>query len=142
MGKYTDFDSKLFAWLANNREGATTAKAIEALGPLTSTEQRHVSRRFTQLEDRAVLSCELRGTTRVCTVQKDLPATLAKQRWRPANQANASPSSKAVSIPATTSDEFQAAGGVIEKIPSHWDQKPTCNAVGILDFTHYLASLD
>lgn len=139
--KYEAFDQKLFAWLRDNRRDVTTAKANQALKAEDSTLQRHVSRRFTQLEDRGVLVCHLEGTTRVCTVQKDPPESLAKQRWRPpSNQQDPLP--PAHSIEAADSIEFEARGGIIEKLPSQWDKKPSCNAVGIISFDHLLASLD
>lgn len=127
-GKYAELDKKLFAWLATQQpEEVTTSNAIAALGLTENTEQRHVSRRFSQLEDRGVLTCRLQGTTRFCTVQKELPATLAKQRWRPKSSEplSASPTSLVKSIPAVNSDEFLAAGGKIDKLDSAWNTPMT-----------------
>lgn len=144
MSKYAAFDKRLFAWLADNREEVTTSQVNEALGADSVTLQRHVSRRFTQLEDRGILSCRLEGTTRICTVQKDLPDTLAKKRWRPGPGPDPVIPTPVPhrSIEATTSDEFIAAGGVIDKLPCAWDRKPTCNAVGLVSIDHVLAALD
>ena len=136
--KYARFDSNLFAWLRRLRDrdiGVTTADAIKALGVTDKARQRHISRRFTQLEDRGVLKCTLHGTTRICTVVAEVPGSLAKRHWRsmihadvrntlsrktaPLNQGASAPS-----IPARNSAEFEAAGGVIERLPSHWDNAP------------------
>lgn len=129
--KYAKFDRKLFAWLRSVREvKVTTASAAEAVGAAANkTQQRHISRRFTQLEDRGVLKCTLQGTTRICEVVGDIPVSLSKQPWRKsiadavARQLNQEPKSthSAVSIPATTSEEFLAKGGNMEVLPSRWD---------------------
>lgn len=142
--KYAAFDQKLFAWLAENRTDVTTSLVNQELEADSTTLQRHVSRRFTQLEDRGVLKCRLEGTTRVCSVEKDLPTTLAKQRWRPGPGLDSSlpPATPHVSIPARNSLEFEAAGGHVQRLTTHWDQKPSCNATGMLSIDSVLAALD
>ena len=86
--KYDLIDERLLQWLRENPGQATTAAAIEALAVKCTTTQRHISRRFTLLEDKGAIVCELQGTTRVCTVQPDrLPAALHKgglnnRTWR------------------------------------------------------------
>lgn len=139
--KYEAFDQKLFNWLSNNRTNVTTALASQALGASSTTLQRHISRRFSQLEDRGVLECRLEGTTRVCSVIKELPATLAKKRWRPAPRPDTSPS-PGKSIPAQDSLEFEAGGGNVERLPTYWDRRPSCNAIGLVSIDHVLAALD
>ncbi len=124
--KYDQIDARLLAWLRTAPTEITTAKAIDALGITDTTTQRHLSRRFSLLEDRGALSCTLRGTTRVCTVLVDrLPEVLHKLRhrgtWQSAYQESQAPTEPVASIPATNSEEFLAAGGVIERLPSHWD---------------------
>ncbi|WP_199097283.1 hypothetical protein [Dyella sp. ASV21] len=114
--KYDRLDAELFTWLRQNRRGVTTAKAINALGVKCTTAKRHVSRRFSQLEDRGVLVCDIQGTTRVCQVVTDPPATLAKQR---VTTASAEPVNQ--NIPASNADEFVALGGRIERIPAAWE---------------------
>jgi hypothetical protein len=139
--KYAKFDRKLFAWLRGIRATngiATTADAILALGVgKNPTLQRHVSRRFTQLEDRGVLVCTLRGTTRLCRIVAEIPDSLAKQPWRAGiskavsqhldatGKRSAPVQASSCSIPAATSDEFLAKGGTIDRLPSHWDKPMT-----------------
>lgn len=128
--KYAKFDLKLFAWLRTNRENITTALIAKTFGITDKTHQRHISRQFTALEDRGVLKCRLEGTTRVCSVDGEVPEDLTKQPWRRgihksiARQLNQEPhihSSPAQPVVATTSDQFEAAGGTIEKLPTDWD---------------------
>ena len=121
--KYRQLDRQLFAWLRDHREDATTAGAVEALGATEKTQQRHISRRFTQLEDRGVLKCTLRGTTRVCVTVAEIPESLEKQRWRPGINFKASPRSPAEKpIQAVDSSEYERLGGTIEKLPSRFDE--------------------
>jgi hypothetical protein len=137
--KYQKFDKKLFAWLHENRSEVTTASAIQALGISCSTTQRHVSRRFTQLEDRGIIKCTLRGTTRVCEVLQDLPADFAARRWNPTatdrfqNQTAPSMSPTTAAIPASNSEEFEAAGGKIERLGTNWDRPMRLRPLGVLD---------
>lgn len=122
MLKYEQLDADLFSWLRRQRRGITTANAVRALKVTNSTSKRHISRRFSQLEDRGTLVCEIQGTTRVCQVIGELPATLAKKKAAndPAEPVNQQ-------IPASDSQEFIAAGGQIERLPSRWDN-PITNA--------------
>ena len=140
--KYEQVDAQLLAWLDSNRAGATTSLAIQALCITDPTTQRHVSRRFTQLEDKGVLKCRLQGTTRVCSVERNPPTTLARKRWQQAAQAAPAPSAGHSSIPADTSHQFEAAGGRIEKLASPWDKPAPCNSVGIVTFSDFLNTLD
>lgn len=118
--KYAHVDAALLTWLSNNREGVTTAGAVTALAITDPTTQRHVSRRFTQLEDRGVLRCTLDGTTRVCSVEKDPPETLARKRWSQPHPG--APVPPGASIPAADSAAYEAAGGIIERLPSLFDR--------------------
>ena len=141
--KYDQIDEDLLNWLRANPSNATTGAVIEALKITCGTTQRHISRRFTLLEDRQLIECTLRGTTRVCTVPvpEDLPEYLHKggsnnttwrsktsrdisdrKRGRPVKTIHQPP---APSVQAETSEEFLAAGGVIEKLPSHWNEHKT-----------------
>lgn len=120
--KYDQLDADLFSWLRRHRRGVTTASAVRALRVTNSTSKRHISRRFSQLEDRGTLVCELQGTTRVCQVIGELPASLAKKQ---AGNDPAEPVNQ--QIRAGDSQEFIAAGGQIERLPSRWDN-PTTNA--------------
>lgn len=113
--KYEKLDTQLCNWLRQNQKGVTTTQAIRALHITDTTAQRHISRRFSQLEDRGVLKCEIVGTTRVCQVIAQVPFLLSKQR---AFIGRVVPNSQ--NIPAANSDEFLAAGGVIERVPSAW----------------------
>lgn len=140
--KYERVDAELFTWLHSNREEVTTATAIAALGVDDPTTQRHISRRFTQLEDRGVLKCTLKGTTRVCTVELDPPTTMARKKWRqntPPAEYTPAPIS---ALHATNSEEFLAKGGTIEKLPSHWDKPATCKGIGIMTFDDLISTLD
>lgn len=136
--KYAAFDQKLLGWLAANQKDVTTSQVNQALQADTTTLQRHVSRRFSQLEDRGVLVCRLEGTTRICQVVLPLPDNFNKKT--PIRIIE--PPLPAVSIPAENSSEFEAAGGKIQRLPSTWDRRPTCNAVGLISIDHILAALD
>lgn len=138
--KYEEFDGRLFAWLHCNRTDVTTSLAIQALGSTGATLERHVSRRFTQLEDRGILKCTLKGTTRVCSVESDPPLTLASKPWRTPKPVDAP--RLPCSIPANDSNQFELAGGTIEKVESHWDKPLAAKAIGALTFTDYVNSLD
>lgn len=156
--KYDSIDERLLQWLRDNSEKATTAAAIEALAIKCSTTQRHISRRFTLLEDKGALVCSLQGTTRVCTVQiKRLPAALHRggpnnQSWRSrirgeideqiGSPATPSPPSSHPSIPAENSLEFEAAGGHVERLPSCWDRLVPKRQVGPLTLIDLLSELD
>lgn len=131
--KYAQIDQRFLDWLRSNRgrTDLTTAGCISDLAITCTTTQRHISRRFTFLEDRGILTCTLRGTTRICTVHpdKEIPSTMARQRWRPKNNSairelDAAALPKSTSIVAANSDEFLAAGGKIDTIPSNWNRKP------------------
>lgn len=143
LRKYDQLDSQLFAWLRQIQgvSKATTSGAIEALSVTCSTAQRHISRRFSQLEDRGVLVCSLHGTTRICEVVKDPPETLAKERWKPKRSAEPV-STKSPSIRAANSQEFEAAGGTIQRLPTYWDKPIAAKAIGAMTFQDFLSTLD
>lgn len=115
--KYDRLDAELFSWLRKHRRDVTTARAINALNVSCTTAKRHISRRFSQLEDRGTLVCEIQGTTRVCRVVAEPPATLAKQSR--SKQAAAEPVNQ--NITAANADEFVASGGTIERLPAAWE---------------------
>jgi hypothetical protein len=120
-GKYRQIDRKLLMWLDHNRVGVTTAKVFDALKIQDETTRRHISRRFTQLEDKGNLVCSLQGTTRICAVSGVLPASMSKhKKWTFGAQNKPQQPGKA--IPGTTSDDFIQAGGEIEKLPSCFDK--------------------
>lgn len=141
MAKYAELDKRVLRWLGRHREDISTAKIIKALKITDSVEKRHISRRFTQLEDKGVLICSLKRTERFCKVIKDPPKTMDKKRWTP------NPSPKVVyflnikSIPANNSDDFLLAGGQIEKIESRWNipcyQIPTSSTQYFDDIEDY-----
>jgi hypothetical protein len=155
--KYDTIDNRLLNWLRENPAGATTVDAIAALAVACNTTQRHISRRFSLLEDKGALQCELRGTTRVCTViPEKLPQILHKapnaRAWRKNIQAQidqttgapaepVKPLAPAPSIRAANSDEFLLAGGQMERIPSTWDTQPK-RAIGPTTLLEQLAELD
>ena len=156
--KYDAIDERLIQWLRANPDKATTAAAIEALAVKCTTTQRHISRRFTLLEDKGALTCELQGTTRVCTVQPDrLPLAMHKgglnnRTWRERIRGEISdlnhaphpsvPSSSLPSIPASDSLEYEAAGGHIERLPNSWDTPAPKRQLGPLTFLEYISELD
>ena len=139
--KYEKLDTKLLAWLGINRTGVSTSSAISALGISGKTAERHVSRQFTALQNKGVLVCELQGTTRVCKVIKDPPSTLSKERWRPKHEPKAQ-AAAAPNITAVDSAAFEAAGGMIQKLPNNWDKPITQKALGAMTFSDYISSLD
>lgn len=139
----------MLCWLRDNRSNVTTARIINALNITDLPTQRHLSRRFSLLEDKGVLSCTLQGTTRICEVAKDPPDTLHKPKGRqywltivPERASEPVSPAPATSISATTSEEFLAAGGRIERLPSHWDKTAPQNAVGIHTLLDLISTLD
>lgn len=120
MTKYAKLDTRVFKWLSKHRTDLTTARVYKALRITDPVEQRHISRRFTQLEDRGVLVCSLRRTERICKVKKEVPKTLAKKRWAP--KPPPQPPQQIQSIPAENSYQFEMAGGRIERLATHWDK--------------------
>lgn len=156
--KYDAIDERLLQWLRENPEGVTTAAAVEALAINCGTTQRHISKRFTLLEDKGALVCSLQGTTRVCTVQPErLPPALHRggpnnQSWRSRIRTEIDeqtgsvrtppPSSSQPSIPAENSQEFEAAGGHVERLPSYWDRLVPKRQVSPLIILDLLSELD
>lgn len=157
MRKYDKIDQELLAWLRTNPKDFTTNQAAEILGVSCLTTHRHISRRFSLLEDRQLLRCTLYGTKRICNVPDPtaLPDVLHKggpnaQLWRQAIIADAVaslPSAPAKaqtsrSFPGTTSEDFVAAGGVIEKLPAHWDHPLDKQPLGPQTFFDQFNDLD
>ena len=157
--KYDRIDERLLQWLRENPEGATTAAAIEALAVECGTTQRHISRRFSLLEDKGALVCKLHGTTRICSVQLErMPTALHKgglnnKSWRTRMRAEiddaqgvvaapALPPSSSPSIRADNSIEFEAAGGHVERLPTSWDKPAPKRQLGPLTFLDYISELE
>lgn len=141
--KYQKLDNQLLSWLHDNRENITTASVALALGISCPTTERHISRRFTHLEDRGVLQCKLQGTMRICSVVKDPPESLAKERWRPKHNEPAKSQDPGQNfIKANDSTSFEAAGGIIERLPSTWDNPAPQRRIGAMTFQDQLTTLD
>lgn len=116
--KYESLDGELLTWLARKKEQITTTIAVQALRLTDSTEKRHIARRFSQLEERGALVCELQGTTRVCYVAGVLPHTFY---WKKAQAPKPEPVNQ--NIIASNSEEFLAAGGTIERLSAAWENR-------------------
>lgn len=140
MSKYKELDARVFKWLKRNRTGVTTLRIFKALRITDLTVQRHISRRFSQLEDRGVLVCTLQRTLRVCTVVKDPPKTLAKKKWR--HPAPPAPPAPSPSIPAANSHEFEQAGGIIQRLETKWGTRPPRTPLGRVTFLEMLHDLE
>lgn len=144
--KYERLDTKLLNWLGEHLnqddQEITTALAAEMLGVSGPTIQRHISRRFSQLEGRGVLVCTLKGTTRVCRVMAQPPTTLAKKKWQARSVPQTSQPLTGSSISAENSQEFEAAGGNIERLSNGWNKKQETKSTGIITFSDFLSSLD
>lgn len=125
--KYEKMDKLLLRWFRQSQANLTTAHACQAVGATSPADKKHVSRRFNQLEERGTLSCYLQGTERICAVVGDLPAILHKQR-----KATAVATTINQNILAANSDEFVAAGGIIEHLPAAWDAPDKCARQGSL----------
>lgn len=151
-GKYAKLDKQLLSWLRKNRENVTVAMANQALKITKPTVQRYICRRFSLLEDRGILVCTLKGTTRVCSVTVEPPETFDtpknQRTWRQNVHASMvtdkikATSSNQPSVPCATSQEWEAAGGTIERLPSHWDKRAPQNALGAITFLDYISELD
>lgn len=139
MSKYADLDKRVFKWLKKHREGVTTTRIYKALRITDLVAQRHISRRFTQLENKGVLVCKLQRTMRVCVVVEDPPKTLSKKRWKPQPPPVPIP---LPSIPANDSTEFEMAGGKIERLPTHWDKPCPQTPLGTFTFLDSINNLD
>lgn len=146
MGKYEQLDQQLFAWLRDNQGVFTTAMAIQALyvesTPPPPTIVRHISQRFTQLENKRILQCTLFGTQRMCTLVGELPDTLTKARWKPPTSNTTPVVTATQSIPATTTEEFLAAGGVIQELPCQIGEPGGTNPIGQFTLGDQLFALD
>ena len=141
--KYARLDARLLVWLSENRSEITTAKISGALKIKDTTVERHLSRKLSYLEDIGVITCEHRGTRRVCQVIKDPPKTMAKQPWRPRRVEPAKIIDLAKSkIKAVDSIAFEAAGGVIERLPTTWDQPTRQRQIGAMTFQDRITNLD
>lgn len=155
--KYDTTDQRLLSWLRDVSEEITTAHAVDALDIVDPTTQRHISRRFTLLEDRGALRCRLHGTMRICSVDPEkLPEHLHKsgpnnRTWRSRidneiAQCGAQPATDtpvpSPSIPASTSEEFLAAGGTIERLPANWDHPYSSCPLGPTTLLDHLNTLD
>lgn len=129
--KYADIDSRLLRWLKRAPEKVTTAKMLKALQVTDLVTQRHLSRRLHLLEERGAIKCQLEGTTRVCVVVlHKIPSTLYKSpnplAWHHSHQPTMTHTTvePVKSVPATNSEEFIAAGGKVQIIPSQWSSHP------------------
>lgn len=140
MSKYAKLDKRVFAWLKKHRTGISTARLYKALRITDVVTQRHISRRFTQLEDKGVLVCKLQRTMRVCVLVEDPPKTLSKKRWKP--QPPPPAPKPAPSIPAENSLEFEMAGGKIERLPTHWDKPRPQTPLGTFTLIDTINNLD
>lgn len=124
MSKYAELDARVFRWLSAHRTDVSTAAVFKALRVTDPVQQRHIQRRFTQLEYKGVLICTLRRTERICRVVSDPPTTLARKKWAP-KPAPAPIVSNIPSIPAENSTEFEQAGGIIERLQTSWGKRIT-----------------
>lgn len=167
--KYDKIDAALLTWLRTEPKEFTTTDANAFLRITNGIAKRHISRRFTLLEDRGALVCSLRGTTRVCNVLVEkLPDVLHKggpnnRTWRgqmhvsihgnspdaPAqfNGANGkhhkpTPRFAPPKVATSSVEEFLAAGGQIEVIPNHWDSRAKRKKMGPATFEDYVTELD
>ena len=156
--KYDALDERLLQWLRENTQEVTTTAAAKALDIKCDIARRHISRRFTILEGIGALVCTLQGKTRVCTVNLErLPPVLHRggpnnRSWRRqintaiVNHIGHSPTpsvpNSQPSIPAKNSQEFEAAGGYIERLPSQWDHEASRRPIGSFTFLDHISELD
>lgn len=140
MAKYESLDQSLLDWVYQTQSSFTVSQVVEALGVTEISLKRHVSKRITQLQTRGYISCQMDGCKRICKVEKERPETLSRKGWR--SKPIEVKKAKDAALPALNSEDFIKAGGVVERLPSHWDKKPSINTVGVVDFAHYLAQLD
>lgn len=154
--KYDLIDEQLLQWLRENPQGATTSAIFKALNITCTTAQRHISRRVTNLSDRGILTCVMQGASRVCEVNvSQLPKVLHKggpnnKTWRSrisgdtqdTNPTTTAPSSaQTASIPADNSLEFEAAGGIIQRLPCVWERPHSRRQMGpVTPLDHVLDS--
>jgi hypothetical protein len=156
--KYDAIDERLLQWLRSQPPEVTTAAAFKALEITDETTRRHVSRRFSLLEDKGAISCQLFGATRICTVSfEQLPDALHKggpnnRTWRNRIRTSIEDSTKCAqrpsssgshpSIPANNSSEFEAAGGQVERLPSRWDQRGGVCPLGSFTLLDHISELE
>lgn len=141
--KYADIDARLLRWLKRAPKQVTTAKMLKALKVTDLVTQRHLSRRLHLLEEKGAIRCKLEGTTRVCVVVlQKIPSTLYKApnplAWHRSHQPTMSNTTvePVKSIPASNSEEFIAAGGKVQIIPSQWSSRPYATKPGsVFDFS-------
>ncbi len=142
MAKYEKLDTRVFRWLGKHLKDLTTVRVFKALHITNPVEQRHVSRRFTQLEDKGILVCKLNRTMRVCVVAKGktLPKTLTKKRWAPRPAPTIVVTIQ--SIPAEDSNQFELAGGKIERLGTRWNNSCSQIPTGSSSLLDYIDDVD
>lgn len=124
MSKHQKLDEALLDWMNETQEGLTTNLALDALNIDNSVIRRHISKRFSLLEERGYLKCTRYGSVRTCRVVKPLPEVLSARvvsKYLQSPCRTARPVHTGKSIPAADSEEFIRNGGVIEVIPTSWD---------------------
>ena len=129
MRSNAERDKKLLVWLSNNKTDVTTAKILANAGLDGPNKQQYVSKRISQLEDRCILQCVVSGGVRTCQVVRPLPDNLSQKRMSPSLSTPVD-MSKIKTIRANDSFEFEAAGGLIERLPNNWDHIPPTKTVG------------
>lgn len=122
--KHASLDRKLFHWVRENQHKLTAQNAIYVLRIYDKGERRHITRRFSQMRARGLLrlvSTDPVETFDVCAV---IPYDTNCPTWKQAPQGRLRQHEiqkdllNAVSIPATTSEEFLARGGQLIELPS------------------------
>ena len=121
--KHASLDRKLFNWVRGQRTKLTVANAIYVLRIHDKSERRHITRRFAQMCARGMLRLVGQSPSETYEVCGNIPTDTTSPEWQQAQQGrlktpNQQPTPPAVSIPATSSDEFLARGGVLTKLES------------------------
>lgn len=111
-------DKLLLKWLGENRTDITVGRINREVRFNGPNVLNFISRRLAQLEDKCILKFVVLKNVRVYEVVRDLPEAISQKRWAPTLTIE-EPSGP--SIRAKDSHEFEAKGGVIQKLTNNWD---------------------
>lgn len=125
--KHAGLDRKLFKWIRETATGFTVRGAIDVLQLHGKAERRHINRRFLQMRARKLIVLVSSSPVQTFDTCATIPFDTTKPGWK----ACPSPSLKtrpviqevpvASSIIASTSEEYEASGGRIERLPTQWN---------------------
>lgn len=117
----TERDKLLLEWLDKNREDITVGRINRELELPGPNKLNYISRRLSQLEDKCILKFSVLKNIRQYRVVRELPESMGQKRWAPGLTIAEPEIPSGPSIKAKDSIEFEAKGGIVQKLPNNWD---------------------